>query len=271
MKGVIMEIFLANLTWPLVEEILKKPNAVVVPVGSVEQHGRHLPLSVDYRCPAYVAELAARKFTEENGIRVLVAPAIHYGETTGFGDFPGTIGLTIDTSISVYEDIARGFIRSGFKNIIFLNGHFSNAGPLNIALRKVYLENRDIGLYALNWSGLGFEVIPKIRKSEFGLHADEIETSATLVIQPENVRLEEAVKEMPTYSLSDRWTKPAVYGKVFFHSRKSYPVKAKGSAGVMGDPTVASRETGEKVLNACGEELANLIMEIIESEKKYSP
>ena len=109
-----MEIQLANLTWPEVEEILKKPNAVILPTGSVEQHGRHLPLNIDYRCPQYIAELAASKVVQEHGIRILVAPAVHYGETKGFADFPGTIGLGIDTTTKVYEDIARSFINSGF-------------------------------------------------------------------------------------------------------------------------------------------------------------
>ncbi|GAI19376.1 unnamed protein product, partial [marine sediment metagenome] len=87
-----MEIRLENLSWPEVKEVLKKPHAVILPTGSVEQHGLHLPLNVDYRCPTYVAELAAGKVAKEHDIRVLVAPAVHYGETSStFADFPGVI------------------------------------------------------------------------------------------------------------------------------------------------------------------------------------
>ena len=261
-----METKLEKLTWPEVEEIVNKPHAVIVPVGSVEQHGRHLPLNVDYECPKYIAEKAAIRIAEQHDVRVLVAPAIHYGETsTGFQDFPGVIGLTIDTAIRMFEDIARSFVNSGFKKIVFLNGHYSNSGPLGIALRKVYVTNRDVNLYGVNWFALGGDVFNRIKKSEFGLHADEMETSASMVIQPENVRFEEAVKEIPAYSLSEKWTKPATHGKVFFHTLKQYPIKAKGSAGVMGDPTVASKETGEKLLEACVEGLVQLIVEIADT------
>jgi creatinine amidohydrolase len=258
-----METKLANLKWPDVEKLLEAPHAVIVPVGSVEQHGRHLPLDVDYICPKYIAEKAAEQVVENHDIRALVAPAIHYGETsTGFQDFPGVIGITIDTAISMFEDIARSFADSGFKKIIFLNGHYSNSGPLSVALRKVYITNRDVSLYGVNWFALGGEVFNKIKKSEFGLHADEMETSAYMVIKPENTQFDKAVKEMPSYSLSERWTKPTSHGKVFFHTLTDYPIRAKGSAGVMGDPTVASKETGEQLLEACIDSLAQLVVEI---------
>jgi len=263
-----MQIRLENLTWPEVEDILKGPNAIILPTGSVEQHGRHLPLSIDYRCPEYVAEQAAKKVSEEHGIRVLVAPSVQYGETSsGFTDYPGTIGLSIDTAIRVYEDLARSFIRSGFKNIVFLNGHYPNTACISIALRKVVMEFPKAGLYGVRWFALGFDVVPKICKSEVRLHADEIETSASLVIQPENVHLEEAIKELLGFSLSDRWVKPVIDGKVFFQSRQRFPERVKGAAGVMGDPTVASKETGAKILEAVVDDLAKLIVEIVESEK----
>ncbi|MFC1860915.1 creatininase family protein [Chloroflexota bacterium] len=265
-----MEIHLANLTWPDIEEIQKKPNAVILPVGSVEQHGPHLPLSVDYRCPAYVAELAASKVNRENDIRVLVAPPLQYGTIAStFGGFPGCIGVSPDTAVKVFEDIARGFINSYFTNIIFLNGHFTNVVPLFMALQKVSLEFPGVGLYGIRWLHLGSDIIPNIRKSEWGLHADELETSATLFIQPENVHMEKAIKDFPGFSLSERWVRMDICGdksKVFFHSRERFPSKAKGSSGVMGDPTVASKETGEKILNASADDLARIIVEIVASE-----
>jgi len=270
MEKIIMEIRLENLSWPEVEEVLKIPNAVILPTGSLEQHGLHLPLNVDYRCPTYVAELAARKVQNEHNIRVLVAPAVQYGETSStFGDFPGVIGLSVDTTMKVYEELARSFIHNGFKNIIFLNGHGPNAALIPVALRKVSMDFPNIGLYAIRWLHLGFDVIPKVRKQEWGLHADEMETSASLVIQPENVHLEHAVKELPSFSLSTRWFKADICGdisKVIFHSRWKLPVKTNGSSGVMGDPTVASKETGEKILEASANDLVKIIVEIVQSE-----
>ena len=261
-----MKIILADMTWPEVEGLLREPNAVVIPVGSTEQHGLHLPLNVDSRCATYMAEQAARKVTEEHRIRVVVAPTIHYTEVATFDSYPGSVGISVDTEIRVIGDIARNLTKQGFKNIIFVNGHSSNVIPINTALRQVFVDFPDAGLYALNWWALGFEVIPEVRKSKICLHADELETSVSLVIQPENVHLDKAVKELPSYSLSEKWVFPDFYGpnRVFYHSRKNYPQLGTGS-GVMGDPTVASRETGEKIVKAVVDDLAEIIVEVVKS------
>lgn len=261
-----MKIKLDDMTWPEVDEVLSKPNAVLIPVGSVEQHGPHLPLSVDSRCAAYIAEQAAEKVAEDQQIRMIVAPAIQYTEVTTFQSFPGTIGISADTEIRVIGDIARSFIKQGFKNIIFVNGHFPNVTLISTALHQVSVDFPEAGLYAASWWALGFEVIPKVRKSTICLHADELETSVSLVIQPENVHLDKAVKEFPSYSLSEKWVYPDFYdpNRVFYHSRKKFP-KMGTNPGVMGDPTVASRETGEKILKAVVDDLAEIIVEVVQS------
>ena len=94
--------------------------------------------------------------------------------------------------------------------------------------------------------------------------ADEIETSVSLVVQPENVRLEKAVKESPTFALSDRWL---AFSRVFFHSRAKFP-RYGTHFGVMGDPTVATRETGEKIVKAVVDDLAEITVEVVKSEGK---
>ncbi len=262
---------LDEMTWPEVAEVLEKPSAVIVPVGSTEQHGLHLPLNVDTRCATYLAEQAAKKVNEGQHIRVMVAPPINYSDTSAFSSagFTGTIGVSADTLSRVIEDIARDFITQGFKNIIFVNGHGGNVIPISAALRKMSIDYPDAGLYALNWWALGFEVIPEVCKSEVRLHADEVETSVSLVIQPENVYLDKAVKEYPSYSLSEKWVFPDIYGanRLFYHSRKKFPSRAKGDAGVMGDATVASQKTGEKIIKAVVDNLAEIIVEVVQSEQ----
>ena len=116
-----MKIKLEDMTWPEVEEVQKSPHVLLLPAGSVEQHGRHLPLSVDSRCPTHVAEQAALKVSSEHNIRAVVAPAMHYtetGTTSTFAEFPGTIGLSVDTTAIVIEEIARSVIANGFKNML---------------------------------------------------------------------------------------------------------------------------------------------------------
>ena len=99
---------LDEMRWPEVEELLTKPNVVILPIGATEQHGPHLPLNTDTASTVYFAEQVAHRVTEEHSIRVVVAPAIPYGETRGtppFGQLlPGTISITGDTVIGLIEE-----------------------------------------------------------------------------------------------------------------------------------------------------------------------
>ena len=264
-----MKIYLHDMTWVEVEKILKRPNVLLIPVGSVEQHGYHLPLNVDSRCATYLAEEAAKKANAEHRIKILVAPTIHYTDVNTFQDFPGTIGVSSDTETRIIIDIARAMLKQGFHNLIFINGHATNVVPISAGLRQASLEYPEAGLYALNWWALGFDVIPKIRKSQNCLHADELETSLSLLIQPKNVDIKKAVKEIPGFALSERFVSADFYGanRVFFNTRRKFPEYRK-NAGVMGDPTVASRETGRKISEAVVADLVRIILEVVRSESR---
>lgn len=274
-----MKVKLEDMTWPEVEEVLQKPNAMILPVGSIEQHGLHLPLNIDFRCAEYMAWKAAKKVTDEYNIRVLVAPALRYTEGAFFSKYPGNTGISFDTLVRVIGDIIYSFASQGFKNIIVINGHFPNRDAIAAAFQKTGITFReagmtDVGLYAANWWDLGSKVVTNIRKSELGLHAEEIETSVSLVIQPENVELDKALKWFPSFSLSDKWVggPPNLIqqfpAKVFSHPLKGFP-RGPGdpaeSQGVMGDPTVATKETGEKIIVAVVDDLAQLIVEVAQS------
>ena len=152
---------MSDMPWPEVQELLKQPNAVLIPAGSTEQHGLHLPLNVDSACATYLSEKSAEKVNNNHKIRVVIAPTLNYTEVNTFSDFPGSIGITVDTETRVILDITRSFIKQGFKNLIFVNGHSSNMLPINMGLRQVAEEYPAAGLYALNWWALGFETIPE--------------------------------------------------------------------------------------------------------------
>jgi len=263
------KIMLDEMTWHEIEQVLTQPVVVLVPTGSTEQHGLHLPINVDSRCTTYISQQAAIKANKRK-IRVLVAPTIHYTSIPVFRDFPGTIGPPTDTVVALFEGIARSFIKNGFSNIVFINGHFPNSSPLTTALWTVCLDFPKAGLYALNWWDLGSSTIQAERQSSCMFHAEELETSVSLVIQPENVNMEFAKKDFPTFSVSKKWVFPDFFApqKLFFHSRVKLPNRARGSSGVMGDATVASAKSGEKFLSAIISDLVELLVEIVESEGK---
>jgi creatinine amidohydrolase len=166
------------------------------------------------------------------------------------------------------EDIVRGFIGQGFKNILIINGHFGNVVPLSFALRKLGIDFPNVGLYAVRGASLAGKVIKELRKSDVMAHACEMETSLSLVIQPENVQLDEAVKEVIKIPLSNKWWSIDSFSpKRLIHLPKRFPKMGK-HAGVWGDPTVATKEFGEKVIEAAVNDLADLLLEIADAEDR---
>ena len=265
-----MSVRLDELSWPEVAEVITQPNIIILPVGSTEQHAYHLPLNADSCIVTHLSERAAREMNDRHAVRTLIAPTLNYTNVDDFKKYPGTIGLSIDTTTKVIEEIADGLLATGFTNILLINGHGPNALLIPPALKKVNLKYPDSGLYALSWWSLGREVVPKVLKSKMCLHAEEMETSICMVAEPENVKLEKATSEYPSYSLSEKWATPDFYGAgkyLLYHSRRKYPEMGK-SPGVMGDATQASRETGEQIIDAVVNDLVQLMLEIIAAEEK---
>jgi creatinine amidohydrolase len=263
-----VKIKLDEMRWPEVEELLTKPNVVILPIGATEQHGRHLPLNTDTLSTVHFAEQVANRITDEHGIRVVVAPAIPYGETRGTPPFsqllPGTISITGDTVIRLIEEVVRSLVSQGFKNILVLSGHLENTTPIAVALRRVSIDFPDAGLYGANWFHLASGAWSQIRKGgKAGAgHSCEKETSICLALQPQNVALDEVVTGTRSFSLPDKYIFPMPAGPVFFHSR----VSGTRAGGIMGDPSAATREAGEKLIAAVLDELTEIIVAIAKSE-----
>ena len=198
---------LSELSWPKVAEILNKLNVILVPLGSTEQHGAHLPLNVDSMCVTSIAEKAARKVMETTDIHVLIAPTIHYTDVSIHKMFPGTIGIKADTLVRVLHDIVTGFLVQGFRNIILFSSHHENNCPMEMALRLISDDNKDANVFAITSMGLGFDVRPGLIKAGVAGkgHALEIETSMSMVLQPQNVHLEKVIKGSRKLPLSTRY------------------------------------------------------------------
>ncbi len=263
-----MKIKLEEMRWPEVEELLTQPNVVILPIGATEQHGRHLPLNTDTAATVYFAEQVAHRVTDEHGIRVVVAPTIPYGETRGTPPFsrllPGTISISGDTVVRLIEEVVRSLATQGFKNILVLNGHLENTTLIATALRRVFLDFPDAGLYGVNWFHLASDAWNQIRKGgKAGAgHSCEKETSICLALQPQNVALDEIVKGTRSFSLPDKYIFPMPAGPVFYHSR----VSGTRESGVMGDPSAATKEAGEKLIAVVLDALTEIAVDIAQSE-----
>ena len=121
-----------KLTWPEINDAVEMGKVCVVPCGSVEQHGPHLPLDVDIVCPQGIAYGAGKEVPD----RLLVLPPVWWGYTAHVMDFPGTVNTHYETFIRLVLDITKSLAYHGFKKIILLNGHGSNMPNLDLAARR---------------------------------------------------------------------------------------------------------------------------------------
>lgn len=227
---------LGELTWPEAQVRLKKIDVALLPVGAIEQHGPHLPLDTDAFDAQYLATRVAEACSEP---KPLVLPLVSYGVSYHHGDFSGTISIGNDTLARLVYEIGMSVARHGVTKLVIVNAHGGNTATLHFAAQMI---NRDAHIFTCVDSGETSDAdINRLAETPADIHAGEIETSTTLAVRPELVRLDKAMKYVPRFS--SRY--------LDFSSKRSvdwYARTAKISAsGVMGDPTKASREKGAKM------------------------
>lgn len=180
------KIMLMEMTWPEVKEALKETNVIIIPIGSIEQHGLHLPLETDY---IQAIELAKR-IAEKAG--ALVAPVILCGHSHHHMGFPGTISLKPETLAQVIFEACQCLGRHGFNKIIILNTHGGNDVACSFATQKVNTE-LDVSAVFFGAEFFAKHVPPNLIET-IDLHAGVDETSSMLVLNPQKVQLEKAKK-----------------------------------------------------------------------------
>src|SRR6516165_1254070 len=122
-------------TWQEIEDYLKRSKAVVIPIGSNEQHGPTGLLGTDWLCPEIIAHEAQRKHPE-----ILVGPTFNIGMAQHHLDFPGTIALRPSTFMAAIGDWTRSLAHHGFTRIFYLNGHGGNVATIEAAFSELYAE-----------------------------------------------------------------------------------------------------------------------------------
>ncbi len=264
-----MTVRLDEMTWFEVKEALSKPHAVILPLGSTEQHGAHLPLKTDSLHATYIAEHAAQQVVNKHNICVMVAPTLDYTDVSVHKMFPGTIGLKVDTLIRVIVDILECFIDQGFSNIIVLNSHLHNNCCMEAAVRTVAYQHPQAKLFAVSSvRGLGSAVAPGLLKGgTAGIgHALEIETSGAIFMEPEHVHLDRVIKGSRKIPLAEKYVgasgEDTGYGIIYYTGITGFE-----ESGIHGDPTLASREAGEKLITAIVNDLVDIVVQAVKSAK----
>lgn len=248
-------VFLADLSNQDVEEYLKTGDMVLIPVGSLEQHGAHAPLSTDVIIPQ---EVARRVAVARNA---LVAPAISYGLSAAHVGFSGVAHIGLRTMLSLAEDLCRSFAAAGFRKIVFINGHYTNTGPLMMACYEVSNELPE-GTQAYQityWEALPPDQLDNYLSLRAGLHANVGETSVVMAINPSLVDLSKAKEFWPDFP--DFGANPAPALTAYFETQIGANFQAL-PFGSWGNPKESSVEKGREYLDQIEAAVLRLIDEI---------
>jgi creatinine amidohydrolase len=222
----------------------KDGTVVIFPVGSVEEHGEHLPLCTDSVQPEYIALEVAKK------TGCLVAPPFRYGICNATRNFPGTLTIQFNTLYNLALDILSELTRNGFNRIIVLSGHAGNSHmvALRLAAQEVVVKNEkeegNVRIMVLSDFDFAEELTPQYADKNDG-HAGTLETSRMMAIKPELIKArgEASVWQMPRF-------------EVVAHPERYF------SSGVNGDPTAATREKGQKINEYIVAQVAKLIEDL---------
>ncbi|MCU9848981.1 creatininase [Defluviimonas sp. WL0024] len=247
--------FASELTWPVYDEKVRHgATPILIPIGSMEQHGHHMPLHVDVLLPT---EFARRAALEVGG---LVAPPFTYGykshqKSGGGNHLPGTTSLDGATLVAALRDVIKEFARHGVRKICLVNGHFENSWfiveGIDIALRELRWDGiEDMKIVVLSyWDFVDKDTIARLYPNGFPgwdlEHGGVLETSLMLALYPELVNLKAAVDIDPAT----------------FPPYDVYPVKPEWTpaSGTLSSPKEATAEKGEILLKVCSAGIAGAL------------
>ncbi len=223
-------VLLETLSWDEAEKILTPNTMVVIALGAEsKEHGRHLQLNNDF----LMAEYLKKRVLDAAPQNVVVAPTINYSFYPAFLEYPGSTSLSVDTARAMITDIVHSLAHYGPRRFYILNTGISTLQPLAQAASDLAKDG-----IVLHFTDLTKDdpVEKKVRQSG-GTHADEIETSMMLYIAPESVRMKKAARDLNPNQPGGLTRDPQGKGTY-------------SPTGAWGDPTLATREKGQAVVES---------------------
>jgi creatinine amidohydrolase len=247
-------LFLEHLTWEEVDRARQEGvTAVLLPIGSTEQHGPHMPLDTDCFIARSLCARAAEQ-GEREGVRLLVAPTMNVTLSWYHMQFPGSMRLSTTTFLQVFREVCDSLVHHGFEHLIAVNGHGGNMAALTVAVNHYY-ETTGRRVFLVQWWDLAADVLSTIEGPM--IHAEEAETSIAMALG-HRVYAERATRDAWDRGAAVResgqpWTSFGKYGMTHKGPGVVVPMDMLRDitpSGVVGDATRASAETGQKVVDA---------------------
>ena len=228
------------------EQMAARTDLCLVPTGSVEQHGAHVPLGTDVILAGDIARRIAARL-ESEGLPTFIAPSLPFGTTPYLADQPGTVTIASNTLKSVIKELCFSLNRHGIRRFVFILGHSGNQSTMLIAGEEVVHESDSEVIYLNSILTTQEKALERGLLHETGQmgHGGESETSRIMATHPELVDLAHAGKwyfpdedEEPI-----EHAKPPYVGGGFEEMKKTY--KDIMPYGFAGDPALSTAETGE--------------------------
>eukprot|EP00238_Polyblepharides_amylifera_P014493 CAMPEP_0196594334 /NCGR_PEP_ID=MMETSP1081-20130531/78045_1 /TAXON_ID=36882 /ORGANISM="Pyramimonas amylifera, Strain CCMP720" /LENGTH=362 /DNA_ID=CAMNT_0041918573 /DNA_START=157 /DNA_END=1245 /DNA_ORIENTATION=+ len=229
----------------------------ILPTAAIEQHGPHLPVSVDATLNEGVLSRALELLPEE--VPVCVLPMMPVGKSNEHIGFPGTLSLSTNTLISLWTDIGESVARAGVKKLILFNSHGGQPQVMDIVARDLRVRF-DMFVVTLNWFSFGVpEGMFSVDELKHGIHGGAVETSMMLHLQEHLVHPQHFQNFAPTsIEWEQEYTMLSPEGAVGF----GWQAQDLHQSGAMGDATLASKEKGGEILEFAAEKLVMLLHEV---------
>ncbi len=234
----------SELAWPKIKQCAQEGYVAILPCGTTEQHGYHLPTDVDIYDVFEVARRVAEVVPQ-----VVVAPPVAYGFSPSNASFPGTLTLRFHTWATLITEICGGISRAGFKKVMLLNGHGGQA-QLAVATGQSIQQELGISILVVTWFQLTAGDIEELWGVRGLNHAGEWETALQLYLRPHLAHQGEPMANpyVPPFAAL------GAPGSSMEIAREKLSV-----SGVMGDPTRATAEQGKVLLERAVSKLAGVV------------
>ncbi|HEY1229649.1 MAG TPA: creatininase family protein [Ramlibacter sp.] len=232
----------------------------VLPVAAIEQHGPHLPVSVDQVLVDGIVAASLPHLPAE--LPVLFLPTQQVGKSNEHQRFPGTLTLSAETVIRLWTEIGESVARAGVRKLVLFNSHGGQVSVMDIVARD--LRTRcELLVYSVNWFNLplGESVEGQFSPEEhrFGIHAGDIETSMTLALRPQFVDMAQA-RDFKSTS-QDRAAGFPILGNGR-SAKLGWQMQDYNPLGAAGNASLATADKGRAVVEAAGKQLALLLQEV---------
>lgn len=251
------KVFLNEFRGKEIESLLERAEQItaILCFGSCENHGAHCCLGPDFFVPTEVAKRVAERLDN-----VIVLPCIPYGVSINYNHYPLSVTLRYETEIALAEDMMESLIHNNIRRLFIFNGHDGNIAPLEIAARKVKERHKDAKIiyFPAWWQNIGPMMENRFEVWNGLGHGGEGETSIVMALDDDYVELKDAVEQVPHEII--RLSKDVTI---------VWDISEVSKTGATGDPTKATKEKGEQMLELLVDLVSGIIEERNSNKWKY--